>query len=416
MELLRLSANGSVDDGKSTLIGRLLYDSHSLFEEQVEEVRRSSGKLEPDRIDFSFFTDGLRQERERKITLDVAYKYFRSGKRKFILADTPGHFNLIRNMISGTSTAGLSLILIDAQKGITEQTKRHVFIASLLKVKQLIVCINKMDLVNFEKKLFEEITEEFRSYASKLELSDIHFLPVCSLYGDNLVQRSERMKWYSGTALINLLEDISINHDVNRDEARLPVQYVIEEKIDNEIRRTYPAGRIASGIFRKGDRVKILPSGKISEIIKIQIGDRVQEEARAGQSVTFLLSGDHKVKRGDTIVEEHSEPPYSQNIEMMLCWLDERHSGSEKTYLLRLQTQEVSCRIKEILYKVEINSLAKNETDKDFGLNDIGCVRVQCDEPLIFDSYRKNKITGSVILIDPDTNETVAAGMISGKY
>lgn len=412
MELLRFSTAGSVDDGKSTLIGRLLYDSKSIFQDQMDAIEAASTKRGEEYVNLALLTDGLRAEREQGITIDVAYRYFSTPKRKFIIADTPGHIQYTRNMVTGASTANLAIILVDARKGIIEQTYRHSYIASLLQIPHIIVCINKMDLVEWDEKTFNRIVNDYKAFASKLDIKDVHFLPISALAGDNVVNRSENMNWYEGPTLLYLLETIHIGSDVNHIDARFPVQYVIRP-MKNEYHdfRGY-AGRIAGGVFRVGDTVKALPSGFSSKIKSIVTMDGDLQEAFAPQSVTITLEDEIDISRGDMIVRENNMPQTEQEFDVMLCWMNEKKLVPRGKYLLRHTSRECKCIIKETKYKLNINTLQRITDDLELGLNDIGRVTIRTTVPLFFDSYRKNRITGSIILVDEATNETVAAGMI----
>lgn len=412
MELLRFSTAGSVDDGKSTLIGRLLYDSKSIFQDQMDAIEAASQKRGEEYVNLALLTDGLRAEREQGITIDVAYRYFSTPKRKFIIADTPGHIQYTRNMVTGASTANLAIILVDARKGIIEQTYRHSYIASLLQIPHIIVCINKMDLVDWDEATFNKIVNDYKAFASKLDIKDVHFLPISALAGDNVVNRSENMPWYQGPTLMYLLETIHIGSDLNHIDARFPVQYVIRP-MKNEYHdfRGY-AGRIAGGVFRVGDKVKALPSGFSSKIKSIVTMDGDLQEAFAPQSVTITLEDEIDISRGDMIVRENNIPQIEQEFDVMLCWMNEKKMIPRGKYILRHTSRECKCIVKEIKYKLNINTLQRVEDDVEIGLNDIGRVSIRTTVPLFFDSYRKNRNTGSLILVDEATNETVAAGMI----
>ncbi len=411
-QLLRFTTAGSVDDGKSTLIGRLLYDSKSIFEDQLEAVEKSSAKKGFDYVDLSLLTDGLKSEREQGITIDVAYRYFATPKRKFIIADTPGHIQYTRNMVTGASTANLALILIDARKGLVEQTYRHSFIASLLKIPHIIVCVNKMDLVNYDEEVFERIVTEYKAFSSKLEVSDIQFVPISALMGDNVVNRSTNMDWYQGATLIHMLETVHIESDYNHIDSRFPVQYVIRPHSKEYHDFRGYAGRVAGGIFRPGEEVVVLPSGFTSKIKEIHFGDQMVEEAFAPMSVTMTLEDDIDISRGDIIAKPNNHPNSEQHIDLMLCWMNQRPVNLSNKFFVRHSTREVRGVLKEIQYKLDINTLARVEGVDQLQMNDIARVRIQTAQPLCFDSYRKNRITGSLILIDESTNETVAAGMI----
>lgn len=411
-QLLRFTTAGSVDDGKSTLIGRLLYDSKSIFEDQLEAVEASSAKKGFDYVDLSLLTDGLKSEREQGITIDVAYRYFATPKRKFIIADTPGHIQYTRNMVTGASTANLALILIDARKGLVEQTYRHSFIASLLKIPHIIVCINKMDLVEYDQAVFERIMEEYKAFSSKLEVSDIQFVPISALAGDNVVNRSESMNWYQGATLLHMLETVHIESDYNHIDSRFPVQYVIRpQSKEHHDFRGY-AGRVAGGIFRVGEDVLVLPSGYMSQIKTIELDGVPVAEAFAPMSVTITLTDDIDVSRGDVIAKPGNHPETSQDLDVMLCWMNQRPLQVNAKFFLRHTTREVRGVLKEIQYKLDINTLNALEGSSSLGMNDMGRVKIRTAQPLCFDSYRKNRITGSIILVDEGTNETVAAGMV----
>jgi sulfate adenylyltransferase subunit 1 len=411
-QLLRFTTAGSVDDGKSTLIGRMLYDSKSIFEDQLEAVEASSNKKGFDYVDLSLLTDVLKSEREQGITIDVAYRYFATPKRKFIIADTPGHIQYTRNMVTGASTANLALILIDARKGLVEQTHRHSFIASLLKIPHIIVCVNKMDLVDYDEAVYEKIVEEYKSFSSKLEISDIQFVPISALAGDNVVNRSTKMDWYQGATLIHMLENVHIESDHNHIDSRFPVQYVVRpQSKDHHDFRGY-AGRVAGGIFRPGDDVVVLPSGFNSKVKAIHFGDELLEEAFAPMSVTLTLADEIDISRGDNIAKPNNHPQPMQDIDLMLCWMNQRPINLNSKFYVRHTTKDVKGVLKEIQYKLDISTLHRLENVEQLGMNDIARVKIRTAQPLFVDSYRKNRITGSVILVDEGTNETVAAGMI----
>jgi sulfate adenylyltransferase subunit 1 len=411
-QLLRFTTAGSVDDGKSTLIGRLLYDSKAIFEDQLEAVTASSAKKGFDYIDLSLLTDGLKSEREQGITIDVAYRYFATPKRKFIIADTPGHIQYTRNMVTGASTANLALILMDARKGLIEQTFRHSFIASLLKIPHIIVCVNKMDLVNYDEAVFDRIVQEYKAFSSKLEVSDIQFVPISALHGDNVVNRSEKMTWYQGATLLHLLENTHIESDYNHIDARFPVQYVIRpQTTDHQDFRGY-AGRVAGGIFRPGDEVMVLPSGFSSKIKTIEVNGERLSEAFAPMSVIITLEDDLDISRGNMLCKPNNRPEVAQDIDVMLCWMNQRPVSLQSKFYLRHTTLETRSVLKEIQYKLDINTLQRMEGISQLAMNDIARVKLRTAQPLSFDSYRKNRITGSLILVDEGTNETVAAGMM----
>lgn len=412
MQLLRFTTAGSVDDGKSTLIGRLLFDSKSIFEDQLESVEQSSSKRGLDHVDLALLTDGLKDEREQGITIDVAYRYFATPKRKFIIADTPGHIQYTRNMVTGASTANLALILVDARKGVIEQTCRHAFIASILQIPHLMVCVNKMDLVDYSEEVFEKVKKQFQDFAAKLEVPDIRFVPISALHGDNVVNRSENTPWYQGETLLHTLETIHISSDHDHVNVRFPVQTVIRPHRDEYHDYRGYAGRIAGGIMKPGDEVEVMPSGFTSKIKSIDTFEGPVEEAFAPMSVTITLEDDIDVSRGDMIVRPNNKPEALQDIDVMLCWLNDQGPQPRAKYLVYHANNEARCMLKEILYKVDINTLHRIEEDKDIGRNDIARVRLRTTNPLFVDDYNDNRTTGSLILIDEATNETVAAGMI----
>ncbi len=411
-ELLRFTTAGSVDDGKSTLIGRLLYDSKSIFQDQYEAIEASSLRRGESEVNLALLTDGLRAEREQGITIDVAYRYFATPKRKFIIADTPGHIQYTRNMVTGASTANVALILIDARNGVVEQTRRHAIIASLLQIPHLVVCVNKMDLVDYSEERFEAIKEDFQSWGSKLDIRDLHFIPISALEGDNVVGKSVNMPWFGGTTLLYFLENVHIGSDHNLIDCRFPVQYVIRPNT-NEFHdyRGY-SGRVAGGVFKKGDKVMLLPSGFSSSISRIDTINGEVGEAFPPMSVSMLLEDDLDLSRGDMIVRENNQPDVGQDLEVMVCWFNESPVQLRGKYTLLHTTKEVRCIVKEIRYKMDINSLHRNLDDKQIGMNDIARLVIRTTQPLFYDSYRKNRITGSLILVDEGTNETVGAGMI----
>lgn len=411
-ELLRFTTAGSVDDGKSTLIGRLLFDAKAIFEDQLEAIRLTSERRGGDEIDLSLLTDGLRAEREQGITIDVAYRYFSTPKRKFIIADTPGHIQYTRNMVTGASTANVALVLVDARHGVIEQTKRHAFLASLLQIPHLVVCINKMDLVDYKEDVYNNIKFEFEKFSFKLDVKDVHFIPISALKGDNIVDRSQNMSWFEGTTLLYYLENVHIGSDHNFIDARFPIQHVIRPNTDEFHDYRGYAGRVAGGIWKKGDQVTLLPSGFQSKIAKIDSMDGELEEAYPPLSVTLLLEDDLDLSRGEMIVRENNQPNVDQDIELMICWFSEKPMQLNGKYTLFHTTREARCVIKEIRYKLNINTLHRDQEDLNIGMNDIGRISIRTTKPLFFDSYRKNRITGSVILVDEGTNATVAAGMI----
>lgn len=413
MELLRFTTAGSVDDGKSTLIGRLLFDSKGIFEDQLESVKKSSEKKGLQEVDLALLTDGLKAEREQGITIDVAYRYFATPKRKFIIADTPGHVQYTRNMVTGASTANLALILVDARNGVVEQTKRHSYIASLLRIPHLVICINKMDLVDYSEERYEEIVETYKGFAAKMDIKDVQYVPISALKGDNVVERSKKMDWFRGPTLMYLLENIHIASDYNHIDARLPIQYIIRpQKVEGYHDYRGFAGRITSGIFRKGDEVTILPSGFTSTIKSIREGENEIEEAYPPMSIAIELEDDLDISRGDMIVKPNNQPEVSQDIDAMLCWFSPQPLQLGGKYVLRHTTAEVRTMIKDVVYKMDVNELHKDESDKDIKMNDIARIKLRTTKPLFFDPYKKNRETGSLILVDEATNNTVAAGMI----
>ncbi len=414
MELLRFTTAGSVDDGKSTLIGRLLYDSKAIFEDQMEAIERASARLGGEQVNLALLTDGLRAEREQGITIDVAYRYFATPKRKFIIADTPGHLQYTRNMVTGASTANAAIILIDARHGVLEQTRRHAYIASLLQIPHLIICVNKMDLVGYKQEVFEQISSDFDAVASKLSVKDVRFVPISALEGDNVVTRSEKMAWYQGPTLLYILENIHIGSDINRDDFRFPVQYVIRpQSKDWPDYRGY-AGRVASGVVAVGDKVLVLPSGFTSSVKSIDLYKDSLQRAFAPQSLTITLEDDIDISRGDMIIKEVNgiPPRVEQNIDMMICWFNEKPMVPGGKYGLKHTTTEVRCVVKDVQYKMDINKLDKEFNDLTVRMNDIARISLRTTKPIFIDAYKTNRMTGSVILIDEGTNETVAAGMI----
>jgi sulfate adenylyltransferase subunit 1 len=412
MELLRFTTAGSVDDGKSTLIGRLLYDSKSIFEDQVAAIEKTSTKKGLEHIDLSLLTDGLKDEREQGITIDVAYRYFATPKRKFIIADTPGHVQYTRNMVTGASTANLALILVDARHGVVEQTKRHAIIASLLKIPHILICINKMDLVDWDQQQYRRIVDEFEDFAAKLDVKDIRFIPISALLGDNVVNRSGNMDWYEGGTLMYNLENVHIGSDENHIDCRFPVQTVIRPHSKEYHDYRGYAGRIAGGVFKPGDDIVILPSGLESKVASIDTMDGSLSEAFAPMSVTITIEDDIDVARGDMIVRRNNQPEMAQNLDVMMCWLNQKPPRTRAKYVLRHTSHEARAMITEVVYKMDINTLHRNESDQEIGMNDIARVRLRSTKPILCDSYRRNRHTGSIILIDEATNETVAAGMI----
>ncbi|MFN6944581.1 MAG: sulfate adenylyltransferase subunit CysN, partial [Cytophagaceae bacterium] len=403
---------GSVDDGKSTLIGRLLYDSKSIFEDQLESISQTSLQRGDTQVDLSLLTDGLRAEREQGITIDVAYRYFATPKRKFIIADTPGHIQYTRNMVTGASTANLAIILVDARHGVVEQTCRHSFIASLLQIKHLVVCINKMDLVNYSEDVYNKIKADFTEFSSKLSAPDIQFIPISALHGDNVVDPSTNMPWYRGGTLLYALENVNIGSDQNYVDSRFPVQWVVRPHNDEFHDYRGYAGRVEGGVYKPGDEVMALPSGLTSKIKSIDTIDGPVQEAYPPMSVSITLEDDIDISRGDMIVKPANQPEVGQDIELMVCWLNEKKLQVNGKYTIKHTTKEARCVVKDIRYKVNINTLHRIEDDRSIGLNDIGRILIRTTSPLLYDSYKKNRFTGSIIIIDEFTNETVGAGMI----
>ncbi len=413
MELLRFTTAGSVDDGKSTLIGRLLYDSKAIFDDQLESIERASARLGGEEVNLALLTDGLRAEREQGITIDVAYRYFATPKRKFIIADTPGHVQYTRNMVTGASTANVALILIDARQGVLEQTRRHSFIASLLQIKHIVLCVNKMDLVDFNQGIFETIKKEYaQNVATKLDVKDIRFVPVSAKLGDNVVDRSENMPWYQGQTLLELLETIEIVHDRNLEEARFPVQYVIRPQSDKHHDYRGYAGRVAGGIFRPGDGVTVLPSGVTSKIKSIELSGKDLDAAYPPLSVAISLEDDVDISRGNMIVKTQNQPQVSQDITARVCWLSTKPLALGQRYFLKHTTHDVRCMVTAVNYMLNISTLELDYDKKQVGLNDIAEIQIKTTEPLLFDSYSHNRITGSCIIIEEGTNNTVGACMI----
>jgi sulfate adenylyltransferase subunit 1 len=410
--LLRFTTAGSVDDGKSTLIGRLLYDSKSIFEDQMEHIVQSGKRLGRQDLDLSLLTDGLRAEREQGITIDVAYRYFATPKRKFIIADTPGHIQYTRNMVTGASTVDLAVILIDARKGVLEQTIRHSYIASLLDIHHIIFCINKMDMVNFKEPTFIKIVDELVLLVAKLEISDAHYIPISAKYGDNVVDRSGKMTWYNGKTFLHLIETIEISKNKKPEKKRFPVQTIIRpHSADYHDYRGY-AGRVAGGVFRLGDEVTVLPSLLKSRIKSIDVMQKTLSEANSGDSVAISLEDQIDVSRGDMLVSNSGLPAISQDINLMICWFNERPLKVGGKYIIRINSNEAGCIIKSVNYRMNINNLEHDYENTAINMNDIADINIRTSKPIFFDSYKNNNITGSMIFIDEGTNETVAAGMI----
>lgn len=412
MDLLRFTTAGSVDDGKSTLIGRLMYDTKSIFEDQIDAIEKSSQNRGDEHVNLALLTDGLKAEREQGITIDVAYRYFATPKRKFIIADTPGHIQYTRNMVTGASTANLAIILIDARKGVIEQTKRHSFIASLLQIKHIIVCVNKMDLVDYDEAVFERIKKEYLAFDAKLEIPDIRFIPISALHGDNVVDRSKNMDWYQGPSLLWTLENVQISSDRNLIDSRMPVQWVIRPQSDEYHDFRGYAGQICGGVFRKGEEVVVLPSGFTSKIKSISDMDGEKNEVFPPMSATITLEDEIDISRGDMIAKPNNQPHANQDIDLMVCWLNTEGLKIGGKYLIKHTSNEAKCIVKQVRYKVNVNTLEKNEEEKEVSVNDIARIQIKTAKPLFYDSYRKNRNTGSVIFINEFTNETVGAGMI----
>jgi bifunctional enzyme CysN/CysC len=411
-ELLRFATAGSVDDGKSTLIGRLLYDSKQVLVDQLEHVEQTSKQMGSDFLDLSLLTDGLRAEREQGITIDVAYRYFATAQRRFIIADTPGHEQYTRNMVTGASTADLAIVLVDARKGMLPQSKRHAFISSLLRIPHLVVCVNKMDLVDFDEEVFRGIVDEFEGFAAKLDVPDVTFIPISALLGDNVVERSEAMSWYQGPPLLYHLEHVHIASDRNLIDVRFPVQWVIRPRSGAGSDYRAYAGQVAGGVLRAGDDVVVLPSGQHSRIAGIDTFDGPVAEAFPPMSVALRLEDDIDVSRGSTIARAQNQPAVSSSFEALLCWMSEQPLSSQRRYLVKHTTRTASVSAIEMRYRIELDELHRDERAATLELNDLGRVRMELSAPLVFDSYRRNKITGSLIVIDEASNETVAAGTI----
>lgn len=414
MELLRFTTAGSVDDGKSTLIGRLLYDSKSIFEDQLEAIETASKLRGNEEVNLALLTDGLRAEREQGITIDVAYRYFATPKRKFIIADTPGHIQYTRNMVTGASTADLAIILIDARNGIIEQTIRHSYIASLLRIPHIAVCVNKMDLVDFSKEKFDDIVEKYKQLAIALDLRSVKFIPISAKLGDNVVLKSENTTWYQGTPLMELLETVAIDHKSSIGASRLPVQWVVRPISDKFHDFRGYAGRMAGGSMKAGDEITVLPSGVSSSIKAIYDCDKVIEAAETPDSVTITLNDNIDISRGDTIVKKNDDemPKVGQDVSMMICWLGERPMQIGAKYAIRQSTNEVKGIVKAIDYKVDINTLGHETGATTLAMNDIAQITIKTAKPIVYDSYVANRTTGSLVFVDEATNETVGAAMI----
>ncbi len=412
MDMLRFATAGSVDDGKSTLIGRLLYDSKSIFEDQLESVEATSRDRGDEYADLSLLTDGLRAEREQGITIDVAYRYFATPKRKFIIADTPGHAQYTRNMVTGASTADLAIVLVDARKGVLEQSRRHATIASLLRVPHIVLAVNKMDLVDWSQEVFESIRDEFFAFASKLNITDMTAIPLSALAGDNVVHRSENMPWYEGTSLMHHLENVYIASDRNLQDVRFPVQYVIRPQ--QSAHRDYRgyAGQVASGVLKIGDEVLVLPSGLTSKIVGIDTADGPLDEAFPPMSVTVRLADDIDISRGDVICRKGNHPEVSQDIDAMVCWMDDAPLAVGQKLSILHTTRSARAVVREVMYELNVNSLHRDESANELGLNAIGRVRLRTTTALVADEYVRNRATGAFVLINESTNRTVGAGTI----
>jgi bifunctional enzyme CysN/CysC len=413
-DLLRFATAGSVDDGKSTLIGRLLYDSKSLFIDQLEAVERVSRDRGNDYTDLALLTDGLRAEREQGITIDVAYRYFATPRRKFIIADTPGHIQYTRNMVTGASTADVALILLDARRGITEQSRRHAFLASLLGVPHLVVCVNKMDLVDYAEDVFESIRAEFGEFASRLRVRDMTFIPVSALHGDNVVTRSANMTWYEGTTLLSHLERLHVASDRNLVDVRFPVQYVVRPQSYEVIDFRGYAGTVASGVLKPGDPVMALPSGLETTIASIRTADGPIDEAYPPMAVTITLTDDIDISRGDMLCRPHNLPAVVQDVDALVCWMDESATLAKgRKYAIKHTTRWARAVVRDLAYRVDVNTLHRDEDAEELVLNEIGRVQLRVTQPLFVDAYQQNRQTGSFILVDEGTNKTVGAGMIA---
>jgi bifunctional enzyme CysN/CysC len=415
VELLRFATAGSVDDGKSTLIGRLLVETKQIFEDQLEAVERTSRDKGFDYTNLALLTDGLKSEREQGITIDVAYRYFATPRRKFIIADTPGHIQYTRNMVTGASTADLALVLIDARKGVLEQSRRHAVIASLLQVRHLVLCVNKMDLVDFDEARFDEISGEFSDFAAKLDVDDLSFIPVSALHGDNVVQHSPNTPWYEGPTLLHHLEHVYIGSDRNLIDARFPVQYVIRPMSHEHHDYRGYAGQVASGMFRPGDEVVVLPSGFTTIVAGIDCHGGPIDEALPPMSVSIRLADELDISRGDMLARPNNAPTVTQDVEAMVCWFNERPLREGGVYGIKHTTRTARAKVARLHYRLDVNSLHRDDEHQALAMNDIGRVTLRTTVPLFVDEYRRNRTTGSFILIDESTFETVGAGMVLGS-
>ncbi len=412
-ELLRIATAGSVDDGKSTLIGRLLYDTKSILADQLEAVESASERMGIDYVNLALLTDGLRAEREQGITIDVAHRYFATNRRKIIIADTPGHIQYTRNMVTGASTANLALVLVDVRHGVVEQSRRHAFIASLLGIPHLVLCVNKMDLTDYSQEAFEEVRQDFRDFAQKLDVPDLCIIPVSALHGDNVVERSENMPWYQGPSLLHQLNEVHISSDANFIDARFAVQYVLRPHSDEFHDYRGYAGTVASGSFRPGEEVIVLPSGFETKISAIDTAEGPVTEAAAGEAVSLRLEDDLDISRGDMICRSGNRPTVSQDVDAMICWMSEQGSLQPRNkYALKHTSRWVRALVSDIRYRLDVNTLSRDENSESLSLNEIGRVKLRTTAPLFFDSYQRNRATGSFVLVDETTNATVAGGMI----
>jgi len=412
MNLLRFATAGSVDDGKSTLIGRLLFDTQSIMTDQLEAIEAASSKRGDEYVNLALLTDGLRAEREQGITIDVAYRYFTTPKRKFIISDCPGHIQYTRNMVTGVSTTNLVLLLVDARKGLLEQTKRHCFVASLLRIPHLVICINKIDLVDYKQERFEEIKRDFEAFSKKLEIYDVNFIPVSALNGDNIVNKSSKTPWYKGSTLLQHLEDVHISSDENYIDFRLPIQSVIRPQSKEKVDYRGYCGQVISGSIRKSEKVTVLPSGFETAVKKIEFFEKEIPEAVPGQSIVIQLENEIDISRGDMLVRKNNQPKCEQDLEAMICWFNSEPLEPSKKFIIKHTTNEAQAIIKEINYKININELSRDYSDKVIGLNDFSKIKLRCSKPLLHDAFKNNRGTGSFILIDSVNNQTVAAGMI----
>jgi bifunctional enzyme CysN/CysC len=412
MDLLRFSTAGSVDDGKSTLIGRLLYDSKGIFEDQLAAIEQTSRRRGNETVDLALLTDGLRAEREQGITIDVAYRYFATPRRKFIIADTPGHIQYTRNMVTGASTADLAVVLIDARKGSLEQSRRHAFIAALLGIPHIVVAVNKMDLVDYSEEVFEQITSEFAAWSAKLEVHDITFIPISALHGDNVVEHSQNMRWYGGPTLLYHLEHVHIASDRNLIDNRFPVQWIIRPQTDAHHDYRGYAGQVATGTFRAGDEVVVLPSGARTRVKRVETFDGEVEQAIPPMSISMLLEDDIDISRGDMICRPGNKPTITSELDAMICWMADRQLEAGHRYLIKHTTRTARAIIDDVRYRIDVNTLHRDEAAVSLHLNEIGRVHLRTSMPLLVDEYRKNRQTGSFILIDETTSDTVGAGMV----